>query len=286
MYVSVSQSQTRPEGGNRVKQIVVGVDGSEYSLQALAWARELARSSPEKTFHLVHAYQPVIPVTASVHSVGPALDKAKLAAESIMASIAQKIEGLQTKVHVRQGTPARAVLDVAKEVQADLLAVGRRGLTPAASALLGSASSEILHHGKRPVLVVHDAPARTVETVLVGIDDSAHSAKALAFATAWLPNVTVTALHVKPGASDVEADATAHDVAARTAERAGVPLERLKVIGRSGNPVEAVVLEYRSGSYDMAVVGSRGLGTLGELFLGSVSERLSRLAHGAVVVVK
>lgn len=267
-----------------MKQIVIGVDGSEFSLQALAWVQELAKSLPEKSFHLVHAYQPVIPVTASVHSVGPALDSARHAGESIMAPIASKMEGLRTQIHVRQGSPARAVLEVAKEVQADLLAVGRRGLNPAASALLGSASSEILHHGKRPVLVVHDAPPRTIESVLVGIDDSAHSAKALAFAAAWLPNAIITALFVKAGSGDAEA--AANDVAARTAERAGVPLERLKVIGRRGNPVEGVVLEYRSYPYDMAVVGSRGLGTLGELFLGSVSERLSRLAHGAVVVVK
>ena len=94
--------------------------------------------------------------------------------------------------------------------------------------------------------MVHNAPPRTVQSVLVGIDNSDHSARALAFAATWLPGSSITALHVVAGAKAADADAVALEVAMRTAVRAGVPFERLKVIGRTGNPVEAVVTEYRS----------------------------------------
>lgn len=265
-------------------QIVVAIDGSEHSHQALAWARELAQSSSSPMFHLVHAYQPAIPVTASVHSVGPALDSARHKAQGLLASIRDGFTDLSTEAYMIQDAPARAVLSVASKVGADLVAVGRRGLAPTAGMLLGSVSSEILHHTKSPVLVVHDAPPRTIGSVLVCVDDSPHSARALAFAHHWLPQASITVLHVTPVNTD--SAGLSRSVAQRTAERAGVPTERFSVIGRVGNPVESVALEYRSGPYDLAVVGSRGLGTLGELFLGSVSERLSRLARGAVVIVK
>ena len=133
-----------------MKQIVVAVDGSECSLQALAWARELARSAPEATFHLVHAFQPIIPVTASVHAVGPALDSARLAGESLLAPIAREMRGLPTEIHVRQGAPARAVLDIAKEFQADLLAVGRRGLAPAAAHCWAASAARSFITGSGP----------------------------------------------------------------------------------------------------------------------------------------
>lgn len=140
---------------------------------------------------------------------------------------------------------------------------------------------------------------RPLQSVLVGADDSAHSARALAFARYWTGGARISALHVVPVTPQVREFLTqanlsleeavhraAEQVVTRTASQSGVDSSTLRILGRQGNPAEAVVHEFGTGEYDLAVVGSRGLGTIGELLLGSVSERLSRLGHGAVVVVK
>lgn len=51
-----------------------------------------------------------------------------------------------------------------------------------------------------------------------------------------------------------------------------------------GEPVEEIVAEAKSGGYDLVVVGSRDLGPLGKLFLGSVSSKVVREAPIPVLV--
>ncbi|MFC9973661.1 universal stress protein [Spirillospora sp. NPDC127200] len=47
-----------------------------------------------------------------------------------------------------------AVVEVADEVDASLIVTGSRGLSKAKSVLLGSVSDRVLHHARRPVLIV------------------------------------------------------------------------------------------------------------------------------------
>ena|SRR3972149_5450272 len=51
-----------------------------------------------------------------------------------------------------------------------------------------------------------------------------------------------------------------------------------------GEPVEEIVAEAKSGGYDLVLVGSRDLGPLGKLFLGSVSSKVVREAPVPVLV--
>ena len=52
------------------------------------------------------------------------------------------------------GKTWRAICDVAGEIDAATIVLGARGLSQVASLLLGSVSSAVLVHAKRPVLVV------------------------------------------------------------------------------------------------------------------------------------
>lgn len=51
----------------------------------------------------------------------------------------------------------------------------------------------------------------------------------------------------------------------------------------AGDPAELIVAEASAGGYDLVVVGSRGHGTLGRLFLGSVSAEV--VAHAPCPVL-
>jgi nucleotide-binding universal stress UspA family protein len=62
--------------------------------------------------------------------------------------------GVQADVVLGQGDPATVITDLARERDADLIVVGRRGLNPIERVLLGSVSSKVVHRADRDVLVV------------------------------------------------------------------------------------------------------------------------------------
>ncbi|BAS26694.1 universal stress protein [Limnochorda pilosa] len=282
--------------------IVVGIDGSDHARAALGWAVELARAVPDPVVHLVNAAW----VTAQAFewdadAYRRYMDQAGARGGSLLEEAAAPLSGAGVRVepHVLAEPPAAALLQVAEETGAELIATGRRGLGRAASALLGSVSADVVHRAHVPVLVARDGGPRTLRRVLVGVDGSQHSARALAFAARWAPQAQITALHVlhvapeartlfeHEGLSlDVAMEQTAEETVRRTAEAARLDPARVMARAASGSAADELFLAYRDGGYDLAVVGSRGLGTLGELFLGSVSERLLRVAAGPVVVVK
>ena len=63
-------------------------------------------------------------------------------------------QGIEVETHAREGQPAEVIIDVAKQVQADLIVVGSRGLTGIKRFLLGSVSSKVSEHASCSVMIV------------------------------------------------------------------------------------------------------------------------------------
>lgn len=136
--------------------IVVGVDGSPSSLAALDWAVTEARLRHGE-IRLVAAWY--YPPLASEVSDGVIDDTFKDDAERALAE-AQRIvadQGVPVTGSVSENSPATALLDAAKD--ANLVIVGSRGHGGLASLLLGSVSSQVVHHAHCPVLVVRPKAA-------------------------------------------------------------------------------------------------------------------------------
>jgi nucleotide-binding universal stress UspA family protein len=136
-------------------RIVVGVDGSPSSAQALRWAVGQAR----RTGAEVHAVAAWSPPTA--YAWGPGLPDDTNWAEDCASGLEQSIkEALdpedadRVQRTVVQGHPAVALLDEA--AGAELLVVGCRGHGGFTGMLLGSVSQHVVAHAPCPVLVVHD----------------------------------------------------------------------------------------------------------------------------------
>jgi nucleotide-binding universal stress UspA family protein len=141
-------------------RIVVGTDGSETATEAVKTAIELARLSKGK-LEIVSAYQPIPQdrlkqegegISGDIaHTVNPRedvqfiLDKA--AAEAKKAKV-------DVVTHPLEGDPADAILDVAEEIDADLVLVGNKGMTGARRFLLGSVPNKISHHSPCDVWIV------------------------------------------------------------------------------------------------------------------------------------
>ncbi len=62
--------------------------------------------------------------------------------------------------------------------------------------------------------------------------------------------------------------------------------EELDTILSWGNPMDIILEEIEDEGYDLIVMGSRGLGAIKGLLMGSVSERISRSVKCPVLIVK
>ena len=143
--------------------VVVGTDGSESSLRAVARAGAIAGATGA-TLVIACAYLPADPddrKTAEAQDalrddayqvVGshPAEDTVRTAAER-----ASKAGAGEVKTVAVMGSPVETLLDVVKNENADLLVVGNRGLAGIKGRLLGSVPADATRRSKCDVLVVH-----------------------------------------------------------------------------------------------------------------------------------
>lgn len=160
-----------------MNQVVVGFDFSHSSRAALERALALAGRAPWHYLHIVSVIDP--------HMAFPAVpaDRVDAAyAEHVEAAIHAVIDGqledqgtddlVRYFVHVRIGKPVKEILGIAREVGADLIVVGTKGLTGLERAMCGSTAERIVREAGCTVEVVR---AKTYAPVPLGelVDASA-----------------------------------------------------------------------------------------------------------------
>ncbi|HEY5886855.1 MAG TPA: universal stress protein [Acidimicrobiales bacterium] len=146
------------------ERIVVGVSQVESATRAAKAALALAELS-DATVHLVCAIDQSergTPISDMVPGVvlasskppdhAPGQVKAQSHAEHFLERVARETK-VRTQGHVLPGDPAEAILQVAKEVDADLIVVGNRGMH-GARRVLGSVPNTLSHHADCSVLIV------------------------------------------------------------------------------------------------------------------------------------
>lgn len=138
--------------------IVVGVDGSTGSRAALEWAVTEARLRQGRVTAVTAWESPA--VTAGMEGVIWDPASFELAANNEQARMLSRVQAADITItgRVIAGAPAAVLLNASEG--ADLLVVGSRGLGGFAGLLLGSISTQLVHHSRIPVLVVRpDRPA-------------------------------------------------------------------------------------------------------------------------------
>jgi nucleotide-binding universal stress UspA family protein len=284
-------------------KMVVAVDGSAHADRALTWALHEAqlRSASLTALHAIHVPR----LTGSLNRE-LAHDREHEAGMRLVADALERAgstaDDVQVEVPLVTGRGvAAAVLHNTRD--ADLVVLGSRGLGGFPGLLLGSVSQQVAAHARVPVAVIKaadEAGGTAVETttVVVGVDGSAASRQALAWAAeeARLRDVPLRAVQVRPGSDPDPGDLQASAVERERSERAGSALARIveEELGThhravtqrvvSGRPSRVLIDDAASPS-SMLVVGSRGRGGFAGLLLGSVSQQCLTHAHGPVVVV-
>jgi nucleotide-binding universal stress UspA family protein len=143
---------------NKIKEILVPVDGSENSVRAARFGMQLAgaMSVGVRWFYVFPA--------ASVELVGMAgmsrsdiEAAAESSAQRVFDKIRQQLEGEvidQIAYETRMGDPAEEIIASAEKDPAVLVVIGRRGLSRIKTLLLGSVSDKVIRHAKCPVTVI------------------------------------------------------------------------------------------------------------------------------------
>lgn len=136
--------------------IVVGVDGSEHSLEALRWAVEEARLRGT-TLRVVGTFStPIMSTGYEVAAVDPndfaAAARAMLDAAVDSVRETGDLAGVEVESEVLEGHAGERLIVLSR--QADLLVVGARGHGGFMGLLLGSVTTYVVNHAECPVVVV------------------------------------------------------------------------------------------------------------------------------------
>lgn len=284
-------------------QIIVGYDGSEGSTLALKWAAATAKQRGRTLEVLTTWSMPA----ADLGMGAAALVQQDLVDELRKEATAANDEGLAIAAEIGAnavgdivaGRPASAM--VHRSEDAEMVVVGSHGSGGLTGFLLGSVSRQVASHAACPTVVVR-AEVPEAGDMVVGVDGSSHSLKALrwAFEQASFTGSALHVLHsweIPPTWSMVEVPSYEPEVLIRdygnaelrdTSEamagfRADFPDVKVRQEVMKGSPVKSLVKASETAS--LLVVGSRGLGGFRGLLLGSVSHAVVHKAACSVAVV-
>ena len=292
--------------------IVLALDGSEPATRARDLVAGIAWP-PGSTIRVVAALEPSAELaglswpgvdTASLETLDQA---ARADIEPMLRAAAAQIAapGRRVDWELVRGRPADVLLDEARRTQADLVVLGSRGHGRLESLMLGSVPAEVVDHAPCPVLVVRGP---TLTRAVFAQDGSDNATAAADIVAAWpiFHGVPVEVLSVVslpgPLASGVAPtmvetaietyaetlatlESESQHMVDETAERfrtAGIPATA-KV--REGETAAEILDEAKETGADLIILGSRGVGGLSRLLLGSVARRVLVHAPCSVLVV-
>lgn len=273
----------------RAGEIVVGYDGSGDSELALDWADQLAAEQGRPLRVLISEVDPtqVLEATSDWHA-------AKVA--QLESDARDRLAGARSRessIEVIGVPPSQALIDAS--AKAATVVIGARGHSLLSGVVLGSVSQHVTRHSSCPVVVVRAPYHPDANRVVVGVDGSTGSRKALEFAFdhASRSGSPITAVHAwrnaargDTGEGLVEEIRAAERVLAEALAGFADQYPDVKVTTEAVPVVPQRVLADASQSASLVVVGSRGLGAFAGLLLGSVSQSVLHHAQCPVAVVR
>jgi nucleotide-binding universal stress UspA family protein len=144
------------------RRLLVPLDGSRAAAAILPYVRRLA-SLRGTTIVLFQAVPRTIPVAAMEAPPPPAVldadeqsrEETKRYLEGVAADL--RAEGFDAEWHMRTAEPAGAILELARELDADLIAMTTHGRTGLGRLVFGSVAEQVLRRSPAPVFLVRVA---------------------------------------------------------------------------------------------------------------------------------
>ena len=215
------------------------------------------------------------------------------AAETTTNALVQRWSDV--RVRVADGPPAAAIIRAAKRVRADVIVMGWRGHGAVRRLLAGSVSRGVVRTAPCSVLVVRRA-VRNLTNVVIGVDGSEQSARAVEFAARLQPTtgariLLVTNVPIKTDPSNPLLPAAIRKAAAsgvasinpsrvaearanlqQLAKRPQASGWRVDISITNSTPVASLLAAVTQAGADLLIVGATGASQIRRLLLGSVAQ--------------
>jgi nucleotide-binding universal stress UspA family protein len=138
-------------------KILIAYDGSKTSDKAFDSALKLAKLNHFSKLEIINVINEPSYLAGTMYFTPLLTSQEEYALYS--AEVTNKIKEMisdfsNTHIEIRQGNPAKTILDYAEETKADLIVIGSRGLNSFGEFVLGSVSHNVMQHAKIPVLVI------------------------------------------------------------------------------------------------------------------------------------
>jgi len=294
---------------NPIRNIVVPTDFSASARAAMARAAVLARPDGA-AIHLVHAISvPKLFVPYEVSVPGAVWEAVQQAAEERLEEARKNLEadGIAsvTGSVVDVSDVTKAIREAVDANHADLVVMGTQGQGKVRKAFFGSTAADAVRSIYCPVIVVKEpakAAAEAIRRILVAVDSSADSDRAVDAATAlagrldaavdlvhaiempraFLPSVYASALGVEIEQRMRDCGSELLEGAKRQVADGGLVAT---LHGRPGQPPEVIAEVAKEIGCQLIVMGTRGNTGVSRLLIGSVAERTLRAAPCSVMTV-
>jgi nucleotide-binding universal stress UspA family protein len=290
---------------------VVGMDASPDAERALVWAITRARaarnSGHDVRIRAVSAWS--VPVDSSIGLAGAGLridwntdwDEVGRANAVRLAEMVASIDahGVPVTPVTVQGNSVQVLVDEAAE--ADLLVVGRRGMSTFKELMLGSVSRHLVTHAPIPTVVVppESDPMARVQRVVAGFDGSSNAEAAVRWMQTRAPVLAddpfaveldvICAEEISPLTDEAITRERFPDDVQRLEAQLDADIERLDPDGllqwQFVLAAARRALVEHSQAADLTVIGARGKGAVGSAILGSVATWMLHHCATPLVVV-
>lgn len=152
-------------------KILLATDGSIHSMPAIEFCCELVDTGIVESVKIISVYEAQVPITAEPAVLSSdyyqklndiARDRTKETVKEAREMIRSRTPNAPVEITmaVELGQPAPAVVEAAREMDADLIVVGAHGRGFWGRLALGSVSDAVVHHSPCSVVVVRDKKAR------------------------------------------------------------------------------------------------------------------------------
>ncbi|UCE86889.1 MAG: universal stress protein [Deltaproteobacteria bacterium] len=293
---------------SRIERILVPTDFSRPSTHAVAYAVGLARVHGSRV-ELLHSYGIPARAMGQYDSSLPGDVLATLrdaAARKLLKTFEKvKAEGVDVDMRVTDASPAEAIAASATRLSVQLIVMGTHGRSGLKHVLLGSVAERTVRLAPCPVMTVKEPPleaeAGRFRKILVPTDFATEARAALELAsdlaaTSGPAEVIVGHAYCVPAEIEAlvaaEGDPRVHaftQTLLAEMERLIEPLTEDGVSAsfrlRAGNPERVIVDTANEEGVDLIVMATHGRTGLSHVLLGSVAERVLRLARCPVITV-
>lgn len=291
------------------KRILVATDFSENATQAVYYAVALADpfGSELTLLHVVSPfrYDPNNP-DRRFPQVDELYDEIEKLARERLIRMRQVRKNLAINCELVRGlSPAASILDFAEAGNFDLIVMGTHGIAPVKRFLIGSITTRVLRRAAVPVLTLRQAQALdanpSIKNILVPLDFSEAAREVLAYAVAYAKtfHAHLEFLHVIEEfipSSYFDSEEEKMKLIPRFREKSHQAL--LKFVAdwvptgvkhdfhvRTGKPHREIVAFADEANVDLIVMMSHGQGGVDRLLIGSITEKVVRIAAQPVLVV-